>query len=85
MKVKQNKWQELDDYEKIIGMGKLKMLQQLASYIECLRLSYTKEMLVNGIPPTEDEEEIKDLFEVKKIEQEEEKEVKENKQDVKVI
>ena len=72
MSVKKNEWENLDDYEKIIGMGKLKMLEELASYIECLRLSYTKQLLVNGLPPTEDEKEIKDLFEVKKLQQEEE-------------
>lgn len=74
MSVKKNQWENLDDYQKIISMGKLKMLEELASYIECLRLSYTKELLVNGMPPTEDENELKDLFEVKKIEKENEEE-----------
>lgn len=77
MSVKKNEWQQLDHYEKIISMGKLKMLEELASYIECLRLSYTKELLVNGMPPTEDEKELKDLFEVKKIEKEKDKDKKE--------
>lgn len=84
MKVKKNEWEQLDDYEKIIGMGKLKMLEELASYIECLRLSYTKQLLVNGMPPTEDEKEIKDLFKVEKKEEEKE-EVQENKEEVKVL
>ncbi len=72
MKTSKNQWESLDDYEKIISMGKLKMLEQLASYIECLQLSYTKELLVNGMPPTENEKEIKDLFKVEKKEEEEE-------------
>ncbi len=76
MKTSKNQWESLDDYEKIISMGKLKMLEQLASYIECLQLSYTKELLVNGMPPTENEKEIKDLFKVEKKEEEEEEEVK---------
>ena len=83
MRLSKNQWSSLDDYEKIVSLGKLKMLEELAAYIECLRLSYTKELLVNGLPPTENEKELKDLFKVEKIEEEKLEKIEE--EEVKVI
>lgn len=54
MKWKADQWEQLKDQrDKCIVVGKLEMLKDLTDYIEGLRESYTRLLVINGI----DEEE----------------------------
>jgi len=65
-KFKQSQFETLSfDDEKIL-YGRLKMLEDLALYIEQLRQSYTRHLVVNGANDCETEEDLKERWADKK-------------------
>jgi len=66
MKWKKDQWEELNNHrDKCIVVGRLEMLKDLTDYIESLRESYTRLLVINGI----DEEEY-DTLKKKKVNKE---------------
>ncbi len=54
MKWKQDEWEHLKDHrDKCIVVGKLEMLKDLTEYLETLRESYTRLLVINGIDEKE--------------------------------
>tara|TARA_R110000803_G_scaffold182292_1_gene244642 strand:+ start:75 stop:338 length:264 start_codon:yes stop_codon:yes gene_type:complete len=67
-KFKQSQFEELSfDDEKIL-YGRLKMLEDLALYIDQLRESYTRHLVVNGAQDCETETDLKERWADKKTE-----------------
>ena len=53
-KVHKNEFPVLNDDQKKEVMGRLKALEELSTYIDVIRESYTRELVVNGVQDEKD-------------------------------
>ena len=53
-KVHKNDFPVLNEDQKIEVMGRLKALEELSTYIDVIRESYTRELVVNGVQDEKD-------------------------------
>jgi hypothetical protein len=67
-KYKKNEFPDLDYDEEKITYGKLKMLEDLALYIDTMRESLTRNLVVNGANDCVTYEDLKERWKVKKDE-----------------
>ena len=58
MKFKQSEWDRLSLDEEKITFGKLKMLEQLSEFINVMRMSLTKSLVVNGAKDCETDDDL---------------------------
>ena len=54
-------WDKLDDVDKVKHKAKLELLEELAQYIDMLRESYTRELVVNDCKTEEELENTENL------------------------
>ena len=53
-KVQENAYPHLDNDKKIEYMGRLKALEELSTYVDIIRESLTRELVVNGVKSFDD-------------------------------
>jgi len=53
--VKQSEYPTYDEDKKKEVLGRLEALKDLATYIDIIRESYTRELVVNGVKPQEEQ------------------------------
>ena len=62
MKFKEDEFGQISVDEEKITFGKLKALEDLSNYIDCLREAYTKLLVVNGCRDCETDEDLKERW-----------------------
>ena len=56
--VKQSEYPTYDEDKKKEVLGRLEALKDLATYIDIIRESYTRELVVNGVKPDQSDDEL---------------------------
>ena len=62
MRYKQDHFDKISLDEEKITFGKLKALEDLSNYIDCLREAYTKLLVVNGARDCETDDDLKERW-----------------------